>query len=142
MERFFPDISKIQYEGRESRNPLAFHHYNSGEKVGGKTMKEHLRFAVCFWHTIRGSGADAFGPGCHQRPWSQIDLSMQAHRDRAEAMFEFTSKLGAPFYCFHDRDVAPEGATLQESHDNLDEIAELMAKLQKQTGVKLLWGTA
>ncbi len=142
MDRFFPKIKRIKFEGPKTKNPLAFRHYNAGEKVGGKTMKDHLRFAVCWWHTIRGSGADPFGPGCHNRPWSLLDLSMQAHMDRAEAMFEFTSKLGAPFYCFHDRDVAPEGTTLQESHDNLDIIVERMAKLQKQTGVKLLWGTA
>lgn len=142
MKRYFPNIKTIRYEGKESRNPLAFHHYNAGEKVEGKTMKEHLRFAVCFWHTMRGQGSDPFGPGCHQRPWPQLDLSMAAHLERAEAMFEFTSKLGAPFYCFHDRDVAPEGATLEESHENLEEIGKHLARLQKQTGIRLLWGTA
>ncbi len=142
MNRFFSNIKPIPFEGPRTKNRLAFRHYNAQEKIGGKTMRDHLRFAVCWWHTIRGTGQDPFGPGCHKRPWSLTDLSMQAHRDRAEAMFEFTMKLGAPFYCFHDRDVSPEGATLQESHDNLDEIAALMAKLQKQTGVRLLWGTA
>lgn len=141
-DRFFPSIRPVAYEGPDSRNPLAFRHYDANKVVAGKTMKEHLRFAVSWWHTIRGTGQDPFGPGCHRRPWSQTDLSMEAHRDRAEAMFEFVSKLGAPFYCFHDRDVAPEGRDLQESHDNLDAIAELMAKLQKETGVRLLWGTA
>jgi len=142
MDKFFPDIKPIKYEGPKAKHPLAYRHYNPSEKVGSKTMKEHLRFAVCWWHTIRGTGADPFGPGCHNRPWSQIDLSMQAHRDRADAMFEFVSKLGVPFYCFHDRDVAPEGRDLEESHDQLDEIAAQMSRLQKQTGIKLLWGTA
>src|SRR6185295_9905806 len=115
----------------------AFRHYNPEEKVAGKAMKDWLRIAVCWWHTIRGTGTDPFGPGCHDRPWPLLDLSMQAHRDRAEAMFEFTSKLGAPFYCFHDRDVAPEGASLQESHDNLEEIGRHLSRLQKQTGIRL-----
>lgn len=142
MDRFFPQIEKITFEGKESKNPLAFHHYNAAEQVAGKTMEDHFRFAVSFWHTIRGTGVDPFGPGCHDRPWSLTDVSMKAHEDRAEAMFEFCWKLGAPFYCFHDRDVAPEGKTLQESHDNLDRMAEHLARLQAETGVNLLWGTS
>jgi xylose isomerase len=141
MDRFFPDVKPIQYGGPNARG-WNFRHYDPNRVIGGKTMRDHLRFAVCFWHTIRGTGADPFGPGCHNRPWSQTDMSMEAHKDRAEAMFEFTSKLGAPFYCFHDRDVAPEGRDLQESHDNLDAITEDLARLQKATGIRLLWGTA
>ena len=109
MNEYFPEVKRIRYEGPDTKNPLAFRHYDADEVVLGKTMREHLRFSVAFWHTMRGSGADPFGPGCHDRPWPQLDLSMEAHVERAEAMFEFTSKLGAPFYCFHDRDVAPEG---------------------------------
>lgn len=142
MDRFFPQIKRVAYEGRTSRNPLAFHHYDPDEVLGDRTLREHLRFAVCFWHTIRGSGADPFGPGCHRRPWSLTDLSIEAHVDRAEALFEFCDKLGAPFYCFHDRDVAPEGRTLAESHERLDQMAEHLARWQKETGVRLLWGTA
>lgn len=142
MNDWFPQIKKIEFEGKESKNPLAFHHYDADEAVGGKTMKDHLRFSVCFWHTMRGTGADPFGPGCHDRPWSLDDLSIEAHVKRAEALFEFCHKLGAPFYCFHDRDVAPEGESLAESHDHLDAMAEHLARLQNETGVRLLWGTA
>ena len=113
---FFPDVKKIRYEGPEGKNPLAFRHYNSEEKVEGKTMREHLRFAVAYWHTMRGMGSDPFGPGCALRPWEDGTDSLEMAKTRVRVMFEFMEKLGVDYYCFHDRDVAPEGSTLSESH--------------------------
>lgn len=139
---FFADIPAIRYEGPDSTNPLAFRHYNADEKVEGKTMREHLRFAVCYWHTFRGMGGDPFGPGCAVRPWEDGTDSMEMAAKRVEVAFEFMEKLGVPYYCFHDRDVAPEGKNLAESHANLDKIAALLKKHQERSGIKLLWGTA
>lgn len=138
----FPDIQKIRYEGPDSKNPLAFRHYREEELVEGKSMKDHLRFSVAYWHTFRGTGADPFGSGTMLRPWEgPVDNVDNAIR-RARAAFEFFEKLGAPFYCFHDRDIAPEGATLAESHRNLDAVVKVLKEEQERTGVKLLWGTA
>ncbi|MCA9117642.1 MAG: xylose isomerase, partial [Planctomycetaceae bacterium] len=107
----FPDVPQpIPYEGPRSKNPLAFRHYNAEEVIDGKTMKDHLRFSVCYWHTFRGTGADPFGAGTLQRPWDDGTDSVDNARRRVDVAFEFIEKLGAPFYCFHDRDVAPEGA--------------------------------
>jgi len=139
---FFPDVSKIKYEGADSKNPLAFRHYNEGEKVEGKTMKEHLRFAVCYWHTFRGTGGDPFGPGCAVRPWEDGTDSLAMALKRVDVAFEFMEKLGVPFYCFHDRDVSPEGKDLAESNANLDKVAAKLKEAQKKTGIELLWGTA
>lgn len=138
----FPDIPKIQYEGPESRNPLAFHWYDENEIVEGKSMKEHLRFSVAYWHTFRGTGSDPFGPGTMDRPWDDGSDSVDNARNRARVAFEFMEKLGAPFYAFHDRDVAPEGATLKESNQHLDSVVEVLREEQERTGIKLLWGTA
>lgn len=138
----FPDVNKIKYEGTDSKNPLAFHHYNADEKVEGKTMKDHFRFSVAYWHTFRGTGADPFGPGTAIRPWEAAQDSVENACNRARVGFEFIEKLGAPYYCFHDRDVAPEGATLAESHKNLDALAKVLKEEQQRTGIKLLWGTA
>ena len=138
----FPDIAKIRYEGPESKNPLAFRHYDENELVEGKSMKDHLRFSVAYWHTMRGTGADPFGPGTMLRPWDDGTDSVENAIRRARAAFEFIEKLGAPFYCFHDRDVAPEGATLAESNKNLDAVAKVLKEEQDRTGIKLLWGTA
>ena len=138
----FPNISRIQYEGPDSKNPLAFKHYNAAEKVDGKTMSEHLRFAVAYWHTMRGTGGDPFGPGTAIRPWDDCSNSIANAQRRARVAFEFIEKLGAPFYCFHDRDVAPEGKTLKESNRNLDAVVKTLKAEQKRTGIKLLWGTA
>jgi xylose isomerase len=138
----FPRISKIKYEGPKSKNPLAFKHYNANEKVEGKTMKEHIRFAVAYWHTFRGTGSDPFGPGTAIRPWDDGTDSVSNAQNRARVAFEFIEKLGAPFYCFHDRDVAPEGRTLAESNRNLDSVVKVLKEEQKRTGIKLLWGTA
>src|SRR4051812_5951992 len=139
---FFPDITKIRYEGPTSTDPLSFRHYNADEVVEGKTMKEHLRFAVCYWHTFRGTGADPFGPGCAVRPWEDGTDSVDMAVKRVRVAFEFMEKLGAPFYCFHDRDVAPEGQNLRETNANLDKVAAVLKEEQQRTGIKLLWGTA
>lgn len=138
----FPEISNIPYEGPESRNPLAFRHYNADEVVEGKTMRDHLRFSVVYWHTFRGTGADPFGPGTAVRPWEDGTDSVANAQNRVRVAFEFIEKLGAPYYAFHDRDVAPEGASLSESHANLDAVAKVLKEEQDRTGIKLLWGTA
>ena len=138
----FANVSKIKFEGPQSKNPLAFKHYNAEELVDGKSMKDHLRFAVAYWHTFRGTGGDPFGPGCAIRPWDDGSNSVENAQNRARVAFEFIEKLGAPFYCFHDRDVAPEGATLKESNKNLDAVVKVLKAEQKRTGIKLLWGTA
>ncbi len=139
---FFPDVPKIPYEGPESRNPLAFRHYNASEVVEGKTMREHLRFAVCYWHTFRGTGSDPFGPGCAIRPWEDGTDSVEMALKRVDVAFEFMDKLGVPFYCFHDRDVAPEGSNLRETNANLDRVVTKLKEAQGRTGIQLLWGTA
>jgi len=142
-DRFFPTVPKpIAYEGPESENPLAFKWYDAKRKIAGKTMEQHLKFAVCYWHTMKGTGADPFGGGVYDRPWNVSSDPMQRATDTMDAAFEFLAKLGAPFWCFHDRDIAPEGATVAESAANLEVIVQQAKKLQKQTGVKLLWGTA
>jgi len=139
---FFPEVKKIQFEGPDSKNPLSFRHYNAEEKVEGKSMKEHLRFAIAYWHTMRGMGSDPFGPGCAIRPWEDGTDSLEMAKTRVKVIFEFIEKLGVEYYCFHDRDVAPEGSTLAESNKNFDVIADLLEKEQERTGIKLLWGTA
>lgn len=138
----FPEVTKIKYEGPDSKNPLAFRWYNEDEVVEGKTMKDHLRFSVVYWHTFRGTGADPFGPGTMLRPWDDGSESVENAINRVRAAFEFIDKLGAPYYAFHDRDVAPEGATLAESHKNLDAVVKVLKEEQDRTGIKLLWGTA
>jgi xylose isomerase len=139
---YFPDVSKIKFEGPDSKNPLAFRHYNPDEMVEGKSMKAHLRFAVCYWHTFRGMGGDPFGPGCAIRPWEDGTDSLDMALKRVDVAFEFMDKLGVPFYCFHDRDVAPEGTNLAETNKNLDSVVKKLAQKQKETGIQLLWGTA
>lgn len=138
----FPEIPKIAYEGPDSRNPLAFRHYNAEEKVEGKPMKDHLRFSIAFWHTMRGSGADPFGPGTMLRPWESGEDTVENACNRVRVFFEFCEKIGAPHFCFHDRDVAPEGKTLAESNANLDAVVKVIKEESERTGIKLLWGTA
>lgn len=138
----FPDIQKIKYEGPDSKNPLAFRWYNPDEVVEGKTMKEHLRFSITYWHTFRGTGSDPFGAGTMQRPWDDGSDSVENAQNRVRVAFELFEKLGAPYYAFHDRDVSPEGATLKQSHKNFDAVADVLEEEQKRTGIKLLWGTA
>ena len=142
MKSFFSDIPEIKYEGANSRNPFAFKHYNAAERVEGKSMRDHLRFAVVYWHTFRGTGSDPFGAGTMQRPWDDGSNSVANAQKRARVAFEFIGKLGAPYYCWHDRDVAPEGRTLAESNRNFDAVAKVLKEEQKRTGIKLLWGTA
>lgn len=139
----FDGLPKIAYEGPQSDNPLAFKHYNASEKIGGKTMAEHLRFGIAYWHSFRGTGADPFGPGTIVRKWESSSKDpVSVAKVRMDAAFEFYQKIGAPFWCFHDRDIAPEGASLAESNKNLEAIVAHAKALQKATGVKLLWGTA
>jgi xylose isomerase len=138
----FPDIETIVYEGPGSRNALAFRHYNAEEVVEGKTMREHLRFSVCYWHTFRATGADPFGSPTLERPWDDGSESVENAIGRVEVAFEFIEKLGAPYYCFHDRDVSPEGSSLSEANDNLDRVADALWDAQQRTGIQLLWGTA
>ena len=138
----FPHVEKIKYEGPKSNNPLAFRWYNPNELVEGKSMADHLRFTVCYWHTFRGTGSDPFGPGTMSRPWDDGSNSVENACHRARVAFEFIEKLGAPFYAFHDRDVAPEGATLSQSNANLDAVAKILKEEQARSGVRLLWGTA
>jgi xylose isomerase len=142
MKTAFPDVDKIQYEGPKSKNPLAFKHYNADEMVAGKSMREHMRFAVVYWHTFRGTGSDPFGAGTMIRPWDDGTQSVKNAQNRVHAAFEFIDKLGAPYYCWHDRDVAPEGGSLAETNKNFDAVAKVLKEEQKRTGVKLLWGTA
>jgi xylose isomerase len=142
MADAFADIPKIKFEGPKSKNPLAFKYYNPDEIVEGRTMKDLLRFSVTYWHTFRGMGADMFGVGTAIRPWDDGTQSVENAQNRARVAFQFMEKLGAPFYAFHDRDVAPEGATLAESNRNLDAVVKVLKEEQKRTGIKLLWGTA
>jgi xylose isomerase len=138
----FPTVSTIAYEGPRSENALSFKHYNPEEIVDGKTLSEHLRFSIAYWHAFRGTGSDPFGPGTINRPWENGKDSVSVAKARMDAAFEFFQKIRAPFWCFHDRDIAPEGKTLAESNKYLDPIVAHAKDLQKITGVKLLWGTA
>jgi len=138
----FSDIPAIKFEGPDSTNPLAFRHYNAEEKVEGKSMRDHLRFAVCYWHTFRGTGSDPFGPGCAIRPWEDGTNTHKMDLARVDVAFEFMQKLGVPYYCFHDRDVSGEGDTLKETNQLLDAVVAKLKKKQEETGIKLLWGTA
>jgi xylose isomerase len=141
MSEFFPTIKQIKFEGLDSKNPFAFKHYNANEKILGKTMAEHMRFAVCYWHTFKGTGSDPFGPGTMIRPWDASGDPMKIAEDTLQAAFEFFTKLGVGFWCFHDRDIAPEADNLAETNARLDKIVDMAEKLQNDTGVKLLWGT-
>ncbi|MCH2175573.1 MAG: xylose isomerase [Lentisphaeria bacterium] len=143
MTEYFPEIkAPIAYEGPESTNPLAFRYYDKDRVIAGKTMAEHLRFAVAYWHTYKGEGTDVFGAGPYDRPWNHAATPLEIAEKTLDANFEFMTKLGVDYYCFHDRDIAPEGATFAESADNLKHIIDLAEKKQKETGLKLLWGTA
>ena len=139
---YFPDVPAIPFEGPGTRNRLAFRHYNPNEVVEGRTMEDWLRFSVCYWHTFRATGADPFGAPTLQRPWDDGSDSVDNALRRVDVAFEFMEKLGAPWYCFHDRDVAPEADNLKQTNQNLDRVVEKLAREQERTGVKLLWGTA
>ncbi|EFG9152913.1 xylose isomerase, partial [Escherichia coli] len=137
---FFGDIKPIKYQGPDSTDPLAYRFYNKDEVVLGKRMEDHLRFAIAYWHSFAWEGGDPFGGQTFDRPW--FGDTMEKAKLKADVAFEMFSLLGAPYYCFHDADVRPEGVDFTESKDRLDEIVDIFAEKQKQTGVKLLWGTA
>jgi len=141
MKEFFPKIKKIKYEGPDSKNPLAFKHYNPKQKIMGKTMAQHLRYSICYWHTFKNLGADTFGTDTIIRKYSRSDDPMQVAEDTMRAAFELFTKLGVMFWCFHDRDIAPEADNLAETNKRLDKIVKLAKTLQKDTGLKALWGT-
>lgn len=138
---YFPNVEKIKYEGPQTTNPFAFRHYNPEEVIAGKTMKDHLRFAIAYWHTMTQDGSDPFGLPVNQRTWFGA-TEMETARNRVVAFFEILEKLGAEYFCFHDVDIAPEGDNLEEFYKNLDEITDLIKEQMDRTGIKLLWNTA
>ena len=142
MVEAFSEVSRIEYEGPYSRNPLSFRHFNGPEMVAGKTMAEHLRFASAYWHTMRNPLSDPFGVGTAQMPWDDGGDSVENAQRRVRVFFEFLEKCDIGFYCFHDRDVAPEGRSLAETNANLEAVVCVMEEEQERTGKKLLWGTA
>jgi xylose isomerase len=141
-KEYFKGIGQIQFEGKESKNPLAFRYYEAKQKVGKKTMEEHLRFATAYWHTFCGNGGDPFGAPTKNFPWLTSNEPMQAAYDKMDAAFEFMTKIGTPYYCFHDYDLVAEAPTLKESEERIEKIVAYAGKKQKASGVKLLWGTA
>ena len=141
--KFFPTVEKpINYEGKDSKNPLSFRFYNKDQIVGNKTMGEHLRFSVAYWHTMMGDGTDMFGGPSYKRDWHKASDPIERAKETMNAAFEFFQKLGIDFYCFHDRDIAPQGETFSQTCKNLETMVAYAKNLQKETGVKLLWGTA
>ena len=141
-KEFFPGIGKIQFEGKESRNPLAFRYYDAEKVVLGKKMREWLKFAMAWWHTLCAEGADQFGPGTKTFPWNGASCPIQAAKDKVDAGFEFMQKIGIGYYCFHDVDLVDEGTTVEEYESRLKEVVAYLKEKQAQTGIKLLWGTA
>jgi xylose isomerase len=139
---YFKSIQRIKYEGRETDNPLAFRWYDETKIVAGKTMKEHFRFAVAYWHSFCGTGVDPFGPGTKTFPWDTKNDAIGRAKDKADAAFEFITKLGVPYYCFHDVDMVDEAENLTAYRKRLDVVSDYVLEKQKETGVKLLWGTA
>lgn len=139
---YFPAVDKIRYEGPASDSPLAFRHYDANKLVLGKPMREHLRMAVCYWHTFVWPGSDVFGAGTFKRPWQHAGDPMELAISKADAAFEFFSKLGIDYYCFHDTDVAPEGSSLKEYREHFAQMVDHLERHQEETGIKLLWGTA
>lgn len=139
---YFKDIQKIQFAGTGSTDPLSFRYYDENREVAGKTMKEHFRFAVAYWHSFGNDGGDPFGVPTKQFPWLTATDPMERARDKMDAAFEFITKLGIPYYCFHDYDLVDEGPSLRESARRLHEIVDYAKEKQEATGVKLLWGTA
>ena len=142
MSEIFSNIGKIQYKGEGCGEELAFRYYNPDEKILGRTMKEHLRFAMSYWHTLCGEGGDQFGSGTMQRAWTSTEDEMKKAELKVKAGFEIMEKLGIEYYCFHDRDIAPEADTLEETNKRLDIVADMLEKEMKRTGIKLLWGTS
>ncbi|PPT77682.1 xylose isomerase, partial [Xanthomonas arboricola] len=141
-KEYFPGIGKIGFEGRDSDNPLAFKVYDATKQIGDKTMAEHLRFAVAYWHSFCGNGADPFGPGTRAYPWDIGNTALNRAEAKADAAFEFFTKLGVPYYCFHDVDLSPDADDIGEYESNLKHMVGIAKQRQADTGVKLLWGTA
>ncbi|MBB4758542.1 xylose isomerase [Xanthomonas campestris] len=141
-KEYFPGIGKIGFEGRDSDNPLAFKVYDANKQIGDKTMAEHLRFAVAYWHSFCGNGADPFGPGTRAYPWDIGNTALDRAEAKADAAFEFFTKLGVPYYCFHDIDLSPDADDIGEYERNLKHMVGIAKQRQADTGVKLLWGTA
>lgn len=139
---YFPNIDKVVYEGPKSRNPFAFKHYNPEEQVGGKTMAEHLRFGAAYWHCMRNGLSDPFGVGTALMPWDDGSDSIENALKRVDVFFEFLEKIGIDYYCFHDRDIAPELETLKATNEALASVVDKLKSKQAETGKKLLWGTA
>ncbi|WP_308990790.1 xylose isomerase [Mariniflexile litorale] len=141
-KEYYKGIGDIKFEGKESDNPLAFKYYNPDQVVAGKTMREHFKFAIAYWHTFCGQGSDPFGPGTQNFEWDKSSDAVQAAKDKADAAFEFITKMGFGYYCFHDYDLIQEGSTFAESESRLATITEYLKQKQADSGVKLLWGTA
>lgn len=140
---YFNQVEKIKFEGPTSKNPLAFKYYNAEQTVMGKTMKEHLRFSMSYWHTLCGEGSDPFGAGTVDRPWDDENTNpVERAKARVKVAFEFMEKMGLEYFCFHDRDIAPEGKDLKETNEILDQIVDVIEAEMKRTGIKLLWGTS
>lgn len=139
---FFPDIKKIKYEGKDSNNPLSFKYYDENKVISGKSLKEHLRFSMAYWHTLLGTGSDPFGPGTKAFPWHDKSDIVERAKDRMDAAFEIASKLSIPFYCFHDYDLIDEGENITESEKRLRIMIDYAKQKQKDSGIRLLWGTA
>lgn len=141
-KEYYKGIPEIKYEGKDSDNPLAFKYYNPDLEVAGKTLREHLRFAVAYWHSFCGTGADPFGPGTLKFPWDEPVSALDAAREKADAAFEFITKMGFDYYCFHDYDLIREADTFSESEKRLAAIVDYLKEKQEASGVQLLWGTA
>jgi xylose isomerase len=141
-KEFFPGIGRIEFEGKDSKNPLAFKYYDENQVVDGKSLKNHFRFAVAYWHTLTGTGGDPFGPGTKDFPWAQQSDPILNARDKMDAAFEFISKMGIPFYCFHDYDIVSEADSIPESEKRLQTMVDYAKAKQAASGIKLLWGTA
>lgn len=141
-KEYFKGIGEIKFEGRESDNPLAFKYYDPEHVVAGKTMRDHFKFAVAYWHTFCGQGADPFGPGTQRFEWDKASDPVQAAKDKADAAFEFIGKMGFDYFCFHDFDLIQEGATFSESEKRLATITDYIKEKKAASGIKLLWGTA
>ncbi|PCE65796.1 xylose isomerase [Sediminicola luteus] len=139
---YFKGIGEIKFEGRDSDNPMAYKFYDANRVVAGKTMAEHFKFAMAYWHTLCGTGGDPFGPGTKQFPWATASDPITAAKQKADAAFEFLTKMGFGYYCFHDYDLVDEAATLAGSEQRIQTIVEYLKQKQSESGVKLLWGTA
>ena len=142
MTEYFPSVDAIEYDGPTTDDELAFRYYDPDRELDGTRMEDHLRFSVAYWHTFREEGTDPFGGPTHEHPWDDAADPMERAKDRVDAAFEFMDKLGVPYFCFHDRDVAPGGDTVEESDRNLDVIVDRIESRMDETGVGLLWGTA